>query len=380
MGNKSCIRRWGVCCLAAGLLTVGLAGQVMADYAGTIAGQNPLFYWRLNDTALGTIACEIDNSATADNDGLANVTSSIVVADTSGNQLTPTGGFDGFDASNVWMTFPALTTGDFIQHLTNPKGEMSSTLGSVTQWIKTTTGPTTGNPYGTLYRIDQGATGASYTFIDNTGKFGLRITNAAGEAVVLADVRSTNAYNDGNWHHVAATWDELAGIATIYIDGGAAAGGETVIGAFADGDDYISSNRHRLGKGTNDASRYQGSVDELAIWTSAISAADVQAQYQSAFMVSYHPGDANGDGMVNLADLQILGDNWQSTTATWAQADFTGDGNVNLADLQILGDNWGFGVGADISFDEALAGVVIPEPATAMLLGLGGLLAIYRRR
>ncbi len=93
------------------------------------------------------------------------------------------------------------------------------------------------------------------------------------------------------------------------------------------------------------------------------------------------PGDANHDGKVNLADLQILGDNWQSTSATWDQADFTGDGNVNLADLQIIGDNWGFGTVPDVAFDQAvsLSGVVIPEPATLGLLGLSGLLMLRRR-
>ncbi len=94
-----------------------------------------------------------------------------------------------------------------------------------------------------------------------------------------------------------------------------------------------------------------------------------------------HAGDANGDGMVNLADLQILGDNWQSTSASWSQADFSGDGSVNLADLQIIGDNWGFGAASDIRFDEALAlaGVAIPEPAGLTLLGVGGLLLLRRR-
>ncbi len=377
--------RWKLGTVAVGLLAVSMAGQAMADYESTITSQNPLFYWQFNETVLGPVAALIDNSTTADNDALAATTSTLVVGETSGNALTPAGGFDGFDSGNSWFFFPASPSGppeaagEFVNHLTNPKGEASSVLGTVTNWIRTTTGTT--DQYGTLYRADQGATGALYTFIDNAGKFGLRITNASGEAVVLADVRTTNSYNDGNWHHVAATWDELAGLATIYVDGGAAVGGETVIGAFADGDDYISSNRHQFGKGTNNASRYQGYADDLAIWTTALSATDIQAQYESAFVAGgFHPGDANGDGMVNLADLQILGDNWQSTTATWAQADFTGDGNVNLADLQILGDNWGFGVGADLAFDEALAQVSIPEPATLLMLGIGGLLAVYRRK
>ncbi len=97
--------------------------------------------------------------------------------------------------------------------------------------------------------------------------------------------------------------------------------------------------------------------------------------------VTLQPGDANGDGLVNLADLQILGDHWQSTSATWYDADFTGDGNVNLADLQILGDNWGYGTGPDIAFDQALLQVsFIPEPTALILLSALACPALLRRR
>ncbi len=94
-----------------------------------------------------------------------------------------------------------------------------------------------------------------------------------------------------------------------------------------------------------------------------------------------YPGDANHDGMVNLADLQILGDHWQSSAAGWTEADFTGDGNVNLADLQILGDHWGHGVSADISFDQAVqqAGLAIPEPACFALLSFGLMITTCHR-
>ncbi len=92
------------------------------------------------------------------------------------------------------------------------------------------------------------------------------------------------------------------------------------------------------------------------------------------------PGDANGDNIVNLSDLQILGDHWQESGAGLSGGDFNDDGITNLADLQVLGDNWGAGVGTDISFQDALntLGIDIPEPATAIVLLL--LPAFPRRR
>ncbi|MCC6682486.1 MAG: hypothetical protein IT445_16420 [Phycisphaeraceae bacterium] len=76
------------------------------------------------------------------------------------------------------------------------------------------------------------------------------------------------------------------------------------------------------------------------------------------------PGDANLDGTINLSDLQILGDNWQSSSANWIDADFNGDRLVNLADLQIIGDHWNASAG---DFDQ-LAAAYIPEPAAVLLL------------
>ncbi|MCC6681536.1 MAG: PEP-CTERM sorting domain-containing protein, partial [Phycisphaeraceae bacterium] len=69
---------------------------------------------------------------------------------------------------------------------------------------------------------------------------------------------------------------------------------------------------------------------------------------------------------------QILGDNWGSSDAYWLLGDFTGDGSVNLADLQVLGDNWGTGTGTgtDLAFADALrlAGLSLPEPSSIILL------------
>ncbi len=58
-------------------------------------------------------------------------------------------------------------------------------------------------------------------------------------------------------------------------------------------------------------------------------------------------GDINGDGYVNVGDLQALATAWGSqagppSSANWnADADLNSDGYVNVGDLQILVANWG---------------------------------------
>lgn len=80
------------------------------------------------------------------------------------------------------------------------------------------------------------------------------------------------------------------------------------------------------------------------------------------------PGDANGDGRVDLADFGILKSNFGSGT-TLAEGDFNGDGKVDLADFGILKENFGKSGAA-----------AVPEPATLVLTMLGVALLTIRRR
>jgi hypothetical protein len=104
--------------------------------------------------------------------------------------------------------------------------------------------------------------------------------------------------------------------------------------------------------------------------------------------LSWLPGDANGDGRVDIADLGILAANWQQSGRSWQHGNFNGDGWVDIADLGVLAGNWQSGVGGmegiplaeALSMFDAFDGVVIPEPSAMALVGLSGLLLRRRSR
>lgn len=93
----------------------------------------------------------------------------------------------------------------------------------------------------------------------------------------------------------------------------------------------------------------------------------------AAASVAPLPGDANGDGSVDLLDLDILGSNFGDSPATLAQGDFNGDNVVDLLDLDILGSNFG-------EMAATASAAAVPEPAgLAVAVGLAAAAVAQRR-
>jgi len=97
------------------------------------------------------------------------------------------------------------------------------------------------------------------------------------------------------------------------------------------------------------------------------------ADHIGLMLIAAAPGDANFDGLVDVADLGIVGENFNAADMQWDTGDFNLDGMTDVADLGILGTNWSAG--------QIVGGVVdlVPEPTTLSLLAMS-VLAVGRRR
>ena len=144
---------------------------------------------------------------------------------------------------------------------------------TVSAWIKTTD----------IGGISKGVIGSAST------SNGLNFTISSGEIAFgvshsTAIATTTNAgVNDGNWHHVVGTYnsqgDASGNTLYIYVDGVQKASntGNRGIYAFNNYPLFIGAR----GQGTNASGYFNGKIDEVAIWNTALTSTQIQSIYDA---------------------------------------------------------------------------------------------------
>ncbi len=180
-------------------------------------------------------------------------------------------------------------------------------------------------------------------------------------------------------YHFAAVVDGGDGespVATLYIDGakvgGFVANAEAQISGLNDVNNWLGRSNW-----TADAN-VQGTYDEFRLYNYALDEDEVLGNFEAGpdtinVQQEGIPGDVDGDGKVNAADLNIVGLHWQENVETGTNGDLDGNGRVDASDLNLIGLNWQAGAG------EATTAAV-PEPSGfALAMAITGLLLLGTR-
>lgn len=190
---------------------------------------------------------------------------------------------------------------------------------------------------------------------------------------------SANSITRDQWHHVVMVWGNVDGTAAfippafrVYVDG-VLESEDPDSGVF----ELIDSGSWLIGEDTASPGReFQGLLDDLAIFGSALSTAQVQSLYNNGLnginasginTAAIMTGDVDGSGVVDPADFGIILDNLGKSVAARNLGDLDGNRRVDLNDYQ----QWLESVPPSMAAAafQAYFGVV-PEPSCLVLAAL----------
>jgi hypothetical protein len=270
--NTATLNRTALACLAGALLAGASAFTALADYPTTILSDAPVGYWRLGDVAIGQppllptgdVAANSGSAGAAGNGYYLYDVGHPVAGALAGSSDTAAG-FDGWK-SRVDLPYTAL---------------LNTTNLTVEMWLKitNTTGTRAVSPL--FCRDTNSQRGFLFYAYNATTKWQFR-TYAGGTA---RNISSTADVVTGVWTHVVGTHENIAGVGSVmrfYINGlDANVALTNAISTYTPN----TAGPLRIGAGnTQNASGdyfWPGSIDEVAIYTNALSPAQVLAHYQN---------------------------------------------------------------------------------------------------
>jgi hypothetical protein len=219
-------------------------------YAGAVAADQPLVSWRLSERS-GTTA----GDASGHGQSGAYLGSPLLgQAGAVRGDPDPAPSFDGNDDRVI----------------RNPIDGVAATAVSTDLWLRTT-------------NTTKEAGIVSYAAAGSADEFQLRDPRNLDVIVKGTMLNTGVALNDGQWHHLAVTWQSAGGEVRVYRDGVQVYSGSVRAGALltANGALVLAQDQDSLGGGFQTAQAFAGQLDEVALYPGVLSAARVQAHRQA---------------------------------------------------------------------------------------------------
>ena len=229
-------------------ITTPAVSTPASAYGKRIVADGPAVYWPLSDAA-GSSAADLSGNGdlgTYSTTGVSYGTPSPVEGST-GTGITLSGG-------DLISTQPQMTPSAYSEGL----------------WFKTTStgGGVLATYEGAAYAQDR------VVYMTSTGHLEFGTWNGATNAIA-----SPAAYNDGNWHFVVAT--QGADGMHLYVDGKLVASNTTTTAQSYLGYWQLGGTAN-VGWPNRTAGAFSGSISDAALFTSELTAAQIQTEYSSA--------------------------------------------------------------------------------------------------
>ncbi len=284
---------------ALGGYTTSVPAQPQDSYGATVYNDNPTLFWRLNDSSGPAIADSgVNRQPGVASGGVSYGTSSPVAPGTADS-------FNGSDAT-----------------ISSTKAQAGPSTYSEELWFNTTT-----SSGGKLIGFGDQQSGRSgnydrHVYMENSGQ--LTFGTYTGQ---LNTATSPNSYNDGSWHYLVATQGSDG--MKLYVDG-------AVVATNAQTGAQSYNGYWRVGGDSDwggDSAFLNGSIDEVAVYPTALTAQQVKTHYQASpaavnapptasFTTSCQNGTCSFDGSAsNDPDGTIQSSVWDfgdGTTGTGA--------------------------------------------------------------
>ncbi|KQS68792.1 PKD domain-containing protein [Modestobacter sp. Leaf380] len=286
-------------------------------YGAAVAADEPTTYWRLDDAANATSAVDASGSgAVGTYTGEVSRAQSGVTLPGTDSRAIDLDGRGGYVVSSQRTDDPTTFTAETWFNTTSSNGGRLIGFGSTQDaWS---------NNYDRFV----------YMFADGRLRFGVW---APGEAVI----DTPRAYNDGDWHHVVATFGST-GMA-LYVDGALVqTNGNTSVAGY---DGYWRLGSDNIWGGANTAA-FDGLLDEAAVYDRALTAQQVAAHWTAAAQASTtptRPADAYGAAVYDSAPSlfwrmdEASGSSAAAAGPAGGRGTYTGDPTLAVAGPQLAG-------------------------------------------